>query len=210
MVGQTRFQRDNHRPIDGQHHIESLIDCLSSLNITYEVDAPLDHSGEWWIDLSFDNFSTTVAWRSDRGFGIFTSDEDAYGARPDEIYREPQLAAKRIRQLADRTDGAQSTMRLSEVRKLLDQPQTAVASILNKDQGFISKLEHRDDALLSTLRDYIEALGGEMKLMVHFNGFDAPVALPRKLAKHAIQAPYSRDDSSKDRDLDALRTVRCI
>lgn len=69
-------------------------------------------------------------------------------------------------------------MRLDEVRKLFDKPQTALATILHKDQGFISRLERRNDALLSTVREYVEALGGEITLLIRFDGVEAAVELP--------------------------------
>lgn len=181
MLGQARFQRDDSHILDGQHYVRSLIECLVDLNVSFDIDKPDDPLGEWWIDLSFDSFSTNVAWRSDRGFGIYTSNEDEYGSRPDEFYREPELAAKRIRQLATQDEKDHAAMRLSDLRKLLDQPQTTIASRIKKNQGFISRLERQNDALLSTVQEYVEALGGEVRLMVRFDGFEAQVSLPHKL-----------------------------
>jgi predicted transcriptional regulator len=68
------------------------------------------------------------------------------------------------------------------VRQLFGQPQTELAERLHKDQGFISRLEHQGDALMSTVRDYIEALGGEMRLMVRFDGVEVPVDLSGRVA----------------------------
>jgi hypothetical protein len=163
--------------LDGENRIQSLIDCLAA-DVSYEIDRPDDPAGEWWIDLAWNGFATIVAWRSDRGFGLFTSDDEGYGAGPDEIFREPALAAKRLCQLARRPSDDRAGMRLDEVRKLFDQPQTALATILQKNQGFISRLERQNDALLSTVRQYVEALGGEITLMVRFDGVEAAVELP--------------------------------
>lgn len=93
-----------------RHHIEHLIECLSVQDLSYGIDEPLHADGEWWIDLAFEGFSTNVIWQIDCGFGIFTSDDDAYGTRPDELYPEPELAAKRLWQLAKpaRDDGENS------------------------------------------------------------------------------------------------------
>ena len=180
MSGQARGRRDDHFVLDGRDRISTLITLLRDLDVRSEIDEPADPNGEWWIDLSFGGFSTNVAWRSNRGFGIFTSVGDAYGDRPDEIYREPEQAAKRLRQLAARAKDDHAAMRLGELRKLLDKPQTVIARSLNRDQGFISRFERQDDALLSTVRDYVEALGGEVRLVVRFDGFEAPVSLPAK------------------------------
>ena len=177
MSGQAGIRWSDDHIADGQHRIQSLIDCLAA-DVSYEIDRPQNEAGEWWIDLEWSGFSTTVAWRPDRGFGLFTSDDDGYGAGPDEIFREPALAAKRLGQLARRATDDRAGMRLDEVRKLFDQPQTAIATILHKDQGFISRLERQNDALLSTVRQYVEALGGEITLMVRFDGVEAAVELP--------------------------------
>jgi hypothetical protein len=188
MSGEAGIRRADDHILDGQHRIQSLIDCLAT-EVRFEIDRPIKAEGEWWVDLSFNGFSTTVAWRHDRGFGIFTSDDDSYGGGPDEIYREPSLAAKRLGQLARRQVDDRAGMRLDEVRKLFDQPQTALAAILHKDQGFISRLERQNDALLSTVREYVEALGGEIRLVVRFDGFEAPVDLPSPGPKRVRKVP---------------------
>lgn len=46
------------------------------------------------------------------------------------------------------------------------------AVLLKKRQEEISRLEKRDDFLVSTLRDYIEALGGHLKMIAEFQ--DSP------------------------------------
>lgn len=177
MSGQAGTRWADDHVADGQHRIQSLIDCLAA-EVRYEIDRPDDPAGEWWIDLAWSGFSTTIAWRPDRGFGLFTSDDEGYGAGPDEIYREAALAAKRLGQLARRPNDDRAGMRLDEARKLFDKPQTALATTLRKDQGFISRLERQNDALLSTIRQYVEALGGEITLLVRFDGVEAAVELP--------------------------------
>jgi len=197
MSGQAGGRRADDHGADGNQRIGQLIASLDAADVSFAIDAPADVTGEWWVDVSFEGYSTTFAWREDRGFGIFTSEDDAYGARPDELYREPALAARRLRQLARRPRGDHAAMRLGEVRQLFGQPQTALAERLHKDQGFISRLEHQGDALMSTVRDYVEALGGEMRLVVRFDGVEAPVDLPGRAApthKHrsSVRPPSSR------------------
>ena len=46
--------------------------------------------------------------------------------------------------------------------------QTELASRLLVEQAAISRIESRDDLHLSTLRDYVQALGGELKLVASF------------------------------------------
>jgi hypothetical protein len=40
--------------------------------------------------------------------------------------------------------------------------QTRLAEVLERDQGNISKLEKRTDMYLSTMRSYVEAMGGAL------------------------------------------------
>jgi hypothetical protein len=55
--------------------------------------------------------------------------------------------------------------------------QSAVASVMGLRQPTISELERRDDAYLSTLRDYVEALGGRLRLVAEFEDADYEVAI---------------------------------
>ena len=59
-------------------------------------------------------------------------------------------------------------MRLQELRKSRQVTQVDVARAMNIEQGAVSKLERREDMYLSTLRDYVRALGGELKLVAAF------------------------------------------
>src|SRR5579872_1857209 len=54
---------------------------------------------------------------------------------------------------------------LREARKLT---QVRLAERLRMDQGSISKIESRSDLLLSTLRSYVEAMGGSLRLIAEF------------------------------------------
>jgi DNA-binding XRE family transcriptional regulator len=59
-------------------------------------------------------------------------------------------------------------MPLDELRQARQFTQTSLASTLGVDQGSISKLERRTDMYLSTLRSYIEAMGGKLELRAVF------------------------------------------
>ena len=56
-------------------------------------------------------------------------------------------------------------MRLSyELRKALGLTQEEAASGSDMTQSELSRLERRDDHLVSTLRRYVEGLGGELEI----------------------------------------------
>lgn len=55
---------------------------------------------------------------------------------------------------------------LSELREISGRAQSDVAAALNIKQPSISKIEKQADMHLSTLRDYVKAIGGELELVV--------------------------------------------
>jgi hypothetical protein len=59
-------------------------------------------------------------------------------------------------------------MDLRELRGALGITQNEMADLLKKAQPEISRLEHRDDFHVSTLRRYISALGGELEIVATF------------------------------------------
>lgn len=61
-------------------------------------------------------------------------------------------------------------MTLMQLRKDLNLTQEQMANILEKKQAEVSKFEKRGDMLISTLRAYIRALGGELELVAHLPG----------------------------------------
>ncbi|MGV0877045.1 helix-turn-helix domain-containing protein [Martelella sp. FLE1502] len=65
---------------------------------------------------------------------------------------------------------------LQKLRKALDMTQEHIGRKMGKRQVSVAQLEKRSDFLLSTLRDYVEALGGELELVVKFEDH-APVRL---------------------------------
>jgi hypothetical protein len=59
-------------------------------------------------------------------------------------------------------------MALRDIRKSRALTQEQVAKRLGGKQVYVSRLESRSDVKVSTLRDYVHALGGELQLMVTF------------------------------------------
>ena len=55
-------------------------------------------------------------------------------------------------------------LNLRAVRELLGKTQKDIAELAEMNQSDISELERRDDHLVSTLRRYVEALGGEIEI----------------------------------------------
>ena len=59
-------------------------------------------------------------------------------------------------------------MTLRELRKARERSQQAVGEILDINQAAVSKIERRADMYVSTLRSFIEAMGGELEIIVRF------------------------------------------
>jgi DNA-binding XRE family transcriptional regulator len=59
-------------------------------------------------------------------------------------------------------------MSLRELRKALGQTQAKIAADLGVGQDAVSRYEQRSDMLLSTLREYIGKMGGELILTAKF------------------------------------------
>ena len=88
-------------------------------------------------------------------------------------------------------------MALRDVRKAMGKTQVAVARQLGIKQENVARIEQRGDMLLSTLRGYVEALGGRVTLNVQMPGLP-PVELeglgdlaPAQKAKKPVVASRS-------------------
>lgn len=66
-------------------------------------------------------------------------------------------------------------MSLRELRRLVGKTQIALSSELQMGQGELSRFENREDHRLSTLRRYIQAMGGELEVTAIFG--DKRIAL---------------------------------
>ena len=59
-------------------------------------------------------------------------------------------------------------MALDELREARDLTQEQLARLLHVNQAAVSKMERRADMYVSTLRNYIRAMGGELKITAVF------------------------------------------
>lgn len=65
---------------------------------------------------------------------------------------------------------------LAELRKARQITQEEIALQLGIAQSGISRIENQDDALLSTWREYVEALGGRLEIVAVFEDERIPLA----------------------------------
>jgi DNA-binding XRE family transcriptional regulator len=76
---------------------------------------------------------------------------------------------------AARAEAMLVEMQLQELRKTRQVTQVELAKVMSVEQATISKLERREDMYVSTLREYVKALGGELKLVASFPDADIQV-----------------------------------
>lgn len=67
---------------------------------------------------------------------------------------------------------------LSELRARTRRTQTQIAEAIGTSQSGVSRIERQNDFLISTLRDYIAATGGQLRLVAHYPDFDCELRLP--------------------------------
>jgi transcriptional regulator with XRE-family HTH domain len=70
-----------------------------------------------------------------------------------------------IRQRVKDAAGVMTLYQLREARKLT---QVSLAKVLEVNQGAVSRMEKRTDMYLSTLRSYIQAMGGQLQVKAIF------------------------------------------
>ncbi len=59
-------------------------------------------------------------------------------------------------------------MGLAEVRRAMKLSQEEIGQVLQVGQGSVAKIEKRTDMYVSTLRRFIEAMGGELEIVARF------------------------------------------
>jgi transcriptional regulator with XRE-family HTH domain len=103
----------------------------------------------------------------------------------------PKESQERVRR---RAQTLLAEMPLQELRQAYQMSQESLAKVLGAKQAAISKLEHRTDMYISTLRDYIEAMGGELEIVARFPDGAVKISQFRD-----ISAPKSKVQRAKKR-----------
>ena len=75
-------------------------------------------------------------------------------------------------------DAIGDALALAEIRERRGLTQVDVARVMQTSQASVSKLERREDLYLSTLRDFVTALGGRLELSAVFPEGRIEIARP--------------------------------
>jgi predicted transcriptional regulator len=80
--------------------------------------------------------------------------------------RNARLSAEAIERVTKRAEAELQELTLRELRQGLAFTQQQVADRADMTQSELSRLESRSDHRISTLRRYVEAMGGELEIAV--------------------------------------------
>jgi DNA-binding transcriptional regulator YiaG len=138
--------------------------------IVVKVTAPSGRGSVWWIDASIRGHNVVVEWSPEDGFGLSSTEGNDFNTTASEIIVDADDALARIvdvlktgKQIPPRRE-----MYLQRLREHREVSQEALADLMRISQATISKTERREDMLLSTLRTFVEALGGHLQLIAKF------------------------------------------
>lgn len=81
---------------------------------------------------------------------------------------QAKMSPERRARIEEKVKKALQQMALDELREARKLTQTQLAQVLHVDQGSVSKMERRADMYISTLRSYVEAMGGTLDIRAHF------------------------------------------
>ena len=79
-------------------------------------------------------------------------------------------------------------MPMQELRHARSLSQEQLANKLRTKQANISQIEKRTDMYISTLRSYIEAMGGQLKIIAHFPDGDVAINQFYEIGKQKSRA----------------------
>lgn len=91
-----------------------------------------------------------------------------------------ELEAKMSPESRERSDtlyrNMLAEMPLNELRQARALSQVKLAETLHVNQAAVSKIEHRTDMYISTLRAYIRAMGGDLEIVAKFPDGEVKIA----------------------------------
>jgi DNA-binding Xre family transcriptional regulator len=89
----------------------------------------------------------------------------AFSDLSDEVRKRPGAAEE----IDARKRAIIAAVRLNELRKQRGQTQAQLADLLGMTQANVSRIERSDNLYLSTLADYVDALGGHIEINAVFD-----------------------------------------
>ena len=135
------------------------------------VDLTENPRGSSWIDIRSGDHVVTVEYRPGKGYGVSTHDQDdGLGQGPDEVYAGAAETFSRVVGLVTKRELTLEPQEilLRKLRRHRKVTQQDLARQMRVQQAAISKMERRDDMLLSTLRKAVAGMGGLLEVRAIF------------------------------------------
>ena len=151
--------------------IETLADDLRKRfpESSVKIDAPIDPAGLWHLDVeSANGHWVVIEWKPGEWFGVSTPGPDDFFEKPDELYVTPKEVYDRVTQLvlAVGKTVPPTPAQLAELRALRALSRAELAETGDFPRPDVSRIEARDDILLSTLLKLLGAMGARLSLRV--------------------------------------------
>lgn len=102
----------------------------------------------------------------------------AYKDLRDKVRSNPERAAR----VKTRRQAMEDALALAEIREKRELTQTDIAQVLKMSQANVSRIERQQNLYLSTLAEYVEALGGELKISAVFADEEVEIGVGRELS----------------------------
>jgi DNA-binding transcriptional regulator YiaG len=183
-------------PISQRSALETLIEQIHRRfpDAKLTLDAAATKRGTHFLDILLEGHHVEVQWKDGFGFGVSCAAEHFYGEGPDEVYADEEAAYGRIVSLllSKTYTAAPEPVRLAELRRERGVSQEALAQILEVRQAAISKLERRNDLLVSSVREVVRSMGGELRIVAAF-----PDGMERTLVFNDIPSAASKPSKPK-------------
>lgn len=159
--------RPNHKK-DARYLAAQLLERVPGIAV--KVTAPSGRGSVWWIDASVRGHNIVVEWSPEDGFGLSSTDGDDFNTAASEIIVDADEALERIVDVlkTGKPIPPRREMYLQRLREHREVSQETLADLMRVSQATVSKTERREDMLLSTLRNFVEALGGHLQLVAKF------------------------------------------
>lgn len=98
----------------------------------------------------------------------------AFSELRDHLYERNPESRKRVEtEVAALND----ELGLAELRQRVERTQSQIAEALGTTQPGVSRIERQDDVLVSTLKDYVSATGGELHLVAQYTDWQYEIVL---------------------------------
>lgn len=167
-----------HKSKDARYLAAQVLERVPGVEV--KVTAPSGRGSVWWVDASLKDHSVVVEWSVRDGFGLSATDANEFDTAASETFSDADEVVRRVVEVLTSRKKVPSRreMHLQRLREHREISQEALAELLHVSQATVSKTERREDILVSTLKSFVEALGGRLQLIAKFPSETIELSLP--------------------------------